>query len=216
MEVQRRVADHTEQSVKLTRQAMELTKWAVRLTGIEALLFVITTILTFVAVGEAKRSANIAERALEASNRPHIVIKDVQVNDIRSVAPNLAPGQIAFAYEYGNYGATIGWITKTLNCVNLPDTGDAPRMIGDDDCNNTHWPVTSDQGWGSPDPGVTVDVGVENIGHVLEGRKDLYSIGLAIYVSPSGKEYRHRWIYKYDLKEHRLMPWHDPGFWEAT
>jgi len=210
------MADYTAQSVKMTAQALSFTRWAVGLTTVETLLFILTAYLTIRAVGEAKRSADIAERALEASNRPYIVIKDVQVSDIRQVPVGMEPGQLAFEYEYGNYGSSIGWIVKTFNVLNCPEAGDPPRFIADDDCVVTHWPVTSDQGWGSPHPGVSVNLRVETIADVLAGVKDLYAIGLAVYVSPAGKEYRHRWAYRYDLKEHRLMPWHDDTLWEAT
>jgi hypothetical protein len=166
----------------------------------------ITIFLTFRATRAAQRSATAAEAAIEAVDRPYLILSKLEVTPFD--APLLGD-KIPFQYQFTNHGKGPAWIRANSVWAHQTETGEVPTPETHTPIfAETNWPLAPNAWWGTPELTVeqafTFDAGARE--EVLNGTQIFHLVGILRYQNASGRIYEYKWISRYVPKQKRFVP----------
>lgn len=203
---QTRAADAADLS---SRMAVVQTKIA----AISAVGGVLTLTAAAAAAYFARQGAMISMLALQASERPRLVVSSVSVGDLARPLEPEDNDKTEFETKIVNFGKDVAWIKRVGRSWQIIPGGQvpvSPELTFDE----MHWPLLNGNWWGFDfKRGNGLNLSADQRDGICTGNFDLYSFLWVEYSSNDGSIYKSKAAYKYRAADGQMIP-AIPSYWQ--
>lgn len=191
---------------------VDISIWQLVISTLGLLAVGATLIVNARAVEHSSRQAEVAEKALIASDRPILLALRIDVEPMETDGDTLQ-----FGWLVKNYGSRPAFVTQYAFCIGSVPKGGSPLTdFLPKDVTEAHWPIPPADEWGVKigDPKNRIRIPKEHRALVLVGEKCLFVAGRVRYTDIGGTKHTHRFAFQYEPGSKRFIPWKGADAWE--
>lgn len=200
-------------AVQAVNEGNRLSRLSIRITGLEFGALIVSLIFTGWAALAAAKAAQIAEKAMDGADRPHLLFTESDMNLREPIDGSKYP----LTFRFKNHGKGPCWIRAwglRVRTGSLDELLNAPVAIEVEKCDP--WSIVPNGVWHSAEPyGIVLQDGAANA--FLEGTHNICAFWELHYTDAEKRPYIHRLALKLTQIGERLLfvPFEHP-FWHYT